>query len=535
MPRVKKQKSFDELVKNTNQLSKQDMKKLITAYIKENGGKMDARFEKIVLTDLDEHLKELNINDECPYCHSKLIVANGKRPNGIQRLKCCDCGKSFTHFTGTFLEKTKFSWDIWIEVIYQMIKETSITDMKQGMIDDNYLDFVTRRTIWVWQRKILSAVEQMKQPELHGVIQVDETHYHESQKGVNEENLVSVLPGKKRHSRHHYSAAAYGPMGSEFTTVVTAIDKSGHCVGKVLGLGKFKTDQFTEVFRPHIKDCEWLCTDKNSVYSKYCDDFGVNHYIRPSDYIDNTLGKTAEECEAMFNENELDYIEHKRYSYDEIEKIKYKYGLNLGLVNELHKDIRRFINKNKHGVSSKYLNSWIAWIMLLKNFAVDNGHYPASKKDAEMILTMLLKEKTNVLCKDIVNVQLNLPKPTDRELKALMANTEKGRKLAGRKRFVFTEEDLIDSNGLRDVLYKIPLKTLKEICNHYYQLNHYSYKGYSTYLKTGKRLKYVQKLEKEKDIKDIMFKITAENGKDIYSSEEDPIHRKPNDYKKYSS
>lgn len=534
MPRNKKQLTYEDLLKGTSKLSKQDMRKLITNYLKENGGEMDSRFEKVVLTDLEQHLKDLHINDSCPYCHSKIIVANGRRENGVQRLKCCDCGKSFTHFTGTILEKTKFSWDIWIEVVYQMLKESSLVDIKFGLEDDNLIDFITQKTLSMWQRKILNAVEQMEQPELHGVIQIDETHYHESQKGVHEENLVHPFPDVERKARHHYHPAEYGPMGAEFTTTITAIDKSGHCVGKVLGLGKFDTDRFVKLFRSHIKDCYWLCTDHNFVYSKYCDMFDVPHYIRPADYLEKTLGKTAEECEKLFNANELDYIEHQKLTYNKIEDIKYANGLNLGLVNELHKDIRKFINKNKHGVSSKYLNSWIAWIMLLKNYAVDNGHYPASKKDAEKIFEMILQSKTNVTIKEITGVKLDLPKPPDKALKRLKANTDKSRVLSGRKKFVYTEADLIDETAVRDILYKMPLCNLKKICHHYYQIKRSRYKGYSSYLSKGPRLKYIQLLEKEKDIKNVMLIITAENGKTIYSSEEDPIHQKPNDYIKYS-
>ena len=32
---------------------------------------------------------------KCMHCSSEKVIKNGKRPNGIQCLKCCDCGKFF--------------------------------------------------------------------------------------------------------------------------------------------------------------------------------------------------------------------------------------------------------------------------------------------------------------------------------------------------------------------------------------------------------------------------------------------------------
>ena len=73
----------------------------------------------------------------------------------------------------------------------------------------------------------------------------------------------------------------------------------------------------------------------------------------------------------------------------------------------------------------------------------------------------------------------------------------------------------------------------KEVNKHYYDLNRRKYKGYSSYIKTGKRLKYIQLLEKEKDIKEQMFKITAENGKTVWTSEEDAAHRQKSIFDPY--
>ena len=515
-------------MKGTAKLSKRDMRKLITNYLKENGGQMDSRYERLVLTDLEYHLKELGVNDTCPKCGSKIIVHNGKRSNGIQRLRCSECGKSFTYFTGTILEKTKFHWDLWIEVIYQMLHNSSIKTIKKILVEDRHIDSITNATIEKWRYKIFDACEKVEQPKLHGVIEVDETHYHESQKGTKECNMIQVFPGLERKARRSYRPAQYGVMGSEFATIITAVDKTNHAVLKVSGLGKFDTKTFKELFREHIKECNWLCSDDNKVYSKYCDEYNINHYVRPSDYLDVLKTITSkEQAERMYNNRELDYVEHQYRTYKQIETLKKKYGLNLGKVNGLHERIREKLNYAHRGVSSKHLKEWVAWISVCENFKADHGELPVTKKDAEEILKLIIKTKANLPVSKMFNNKLDLPKPADRELKRLKANTDKSRLLSGRHRFVFTETDLYEDGKIRDILYKMPLYLFKEVCKVYATKQRSKYKGYTTYLNSGKRLKYIQFLEKEENIKDTILEITAKTGKEIYSAEEDSKHRIP--------
>lgn len=72
LPRRKPQDlAFSDLLANTEKLSKAEMRKLITNYLKNNDGEMGERYERLVLTDLEKHLKELGINSFCPYCGSK--------------------------------------------------------------------------------------------------------------------------------------------------------------------------------------------------------------------------------------------------------------------------------------------------------------------------------------------------------------------------------------------------------------------------------------------------------------------------------
>lgn len=55
--------------------------------------------------------------------------------------------------------------------------------------------------------------------------------------------------------------------------------------------------------------------------------------------------------------------------------------MSLARVNELHNEIKKFINVNKTNVSTKYLNDYILFFNYIRNYKVRNSNYPSSKKD----------------------------------------------------------------------------------------------------------------------------------------------------------
>jgi transposase-like protein len=46
---------------------------------------------------------------KCPYCSTNHTVKNGVRYDGLQKYKCCDCGKQFTKRTGSLFAGMRFS------------------------------------------------------------------------------------------------------------------------------------------------------------------------------------------------------------------------------------------------------------------------------------------------------------------------------------------------------------------------------------------------------------------------------------------
>ena len=283
MPRKKRELSFDELLESIPKMTKRQRQQVITKIIRENGY-ADNRTKKFINYDLQEHMRKEGFGKVCPKCGSTIIVKAGEKENGIQRLKCTDCGHRFTYFTNTFLEKTKYSWDVWIEVIYQMMLNHSLKQTVSSLVEEYLCPSLSERTVFNWRMKILEVAKNVKQPNLIGVVETDEKFIHEGQKG----SLHLVSPFDKnatRKPRKTREPSKYGSMGPEFGTILCALDHTGHVVAKYAGVGATNSDSFNNLIGPHLDEMTILCSDANYIYNKFCELNAKTHYIRPSDYL----------------------------------------------------------------------------------------------------------------------------------------------------------------------------------------------------------------------------------------------------------
>ena len=162
----------------------------------------------------------------------------------------------------------------------------------------------------------------------------------------------------------------------------------------------------------------------------------------------------------------IDYIENRgKITYTEFKKLKEMNKLSLSRVNQLHNEIKKFINIDKTNVSTKFLNDYIKFFNYIRNWKVKNGHYPSSQKDIKSIFEEILTKKVNYTINDIKNKQLEIPKPTGRFTKILKEETKKIRKIASNN-FKFNEENISLINK-REYLLSIPVKYLYNLCKEY--------------------------------------------------------------------
>mgnify|MGYP000885370884 FL=1 len=465
--------NINEITDFLNTLSFNNFKNIVEQYSNKNNANFDTQMENMVTMSLQSRLNKLDVNCTCPKCNSSLKVKNGKRKNSIQEYKCKKYGSKFTDFSNTILEKTRWHRDIWVKVLEMTINSFPINKMINVLENDYDCTNINEKTVWLWKMKLIHSIASLPMPKLTGVIQVDETFIRESQKGIRE--LVSYINGEKRTARYGKISSKYGVMGTEFATVTTAIDSNGYFVCKVTGLGKLTNEIFINLFSDYFDNPSYICSDGNLVYEKYCEIFNIPHYIKPSNYSDILLKngyddrKTVEDREKLilklFNNDLINKITYKgKLNYIEFKNLKTNNKLSLARVNELHKDLKKFIYTDKTNVSTKYLEDYIGFFTYLKNWKVRFKRYPSSKKDIEQIFEEILTTKVNYTINDI---KLDLPKPSGKYVNILIEETKKAREITGNKYFKFNEEDGVVTFNKRKYLLDIPRYKLYNLCREY--------------------------------------------------------------------
>jgi len=478
----KRQITHNEVLDYIKNLPYNQFKDMVEYYSTQTKADFEKEIETMITLNFQERLSRLGINSVCTKCGSDKIKKNGTK-NHVQLFKCNNCNTKFSLFTNTILERTKWHWDIWIKVLEMTINNYSLHSMINVLTKDFGCVGINYKTVWLWRIKLIHALASFQQPKLTGIVQIDETFIRESQKGSRK--LVSYLDKKDvRKPRYGRKPSKYGVMGSEFATVTTAIDNTGHCVCKVSGLGRLTKEIFVDLFENHLDKPSFICSDANSIYEGYCTLFNIPHYEKPSnyltviqntgyetpDYTNPTTAKLTEEknnkiLEKMFLNDAIDKITNRGYmSYDEFMAVKKSNSLSLGRVNELHSDIKKFIYKEMTNVSTKYLNDYIGFFTYIRNWRVDNGYYPNSQKDTELIFIEILKSKINLTIAEIDIKELDLPKPSSRYITLLKEETKKARKATSNKYFKFDEEDGFKTFNKREYLLDQPKYKLLAIC-----------------------------------------------------------------------
>lgn len=472
-------KAFALFLQQVGDLTPAQFKALVKSYAGQSG--QDARrvWETSVYAVSEQHLADLGVNRACPGCGSVAVVHNGLTEAGVQRFHCQDCGKSFTRFTGTLLEKSRYPWDVWVEVLKMTLADESLQDIKTVLERDFGCDGINIKTVFSMRMKLIHAMAAVEPPELHGVVQMDESFLRESQKG-NNRVLVSYVKGLERVPRYGYHPSKLGTMGAEFAAILTAVDDRGFCVCKVVSLGKVLPGHVVDLYEQHCSSVTYLCSDANAIYGQACDLLDIPHYVRPSNYtkvieragyLRSESGKPSEErrqhnrrlLERLYRDGEIDYITHREdLTYAEFEKVKKKHGLSLARANELHKDIKRMLEKKMTNVATKYLPDYIGFFTFRRNWRMAHGHSPANREDAAVILGELLTGHVTLTRPELEKVKLTIPKPSGASAYILKMKTAAARRLTANKYFKFDAED-VPSFNTRNILKDAPMSRLKEI------------------------------------------------------------------------
>ena len=504
----------------------------LTAYLKEyekvRQVKVLDQINQMKQEEIQTKLEVLAPVSACPSCNSDNFVKNGSK-YGLQRYYCKNCKTTFALTTDTFMEGTNWTWEVWVKLVQMTVNNFSLDEMVDTLEKDYHLDGITRNAVHLARHKLLHAMSLMPKPTLTGIVQVDETFFRENQKGTRTDlgkKLINVVPNviPVRLRRKGYVPSRLGTMSPEHVCVVCAVDNHNRAVSIVISMGKVNPQQFTDHFDQHFQDITYLCSDGSPIYNDYCGLKSIPHYVRPSSFI-TTLrqkgyvpgvrgGSNDEAINELYQNNKkiaaqlyadglLDYIETaSSMPFKEFCKIKYEYGLNLSRVNAFHNYLKLTLERETTGVATKNLPAYVDAFTFLYNWRHDHNTTLSSMKDAETLLTELIKNKTAFTLNDLKNREFFVaPKPTGRYLALLDKATREMRRRTDNKFFKFDEEDRVISFDHRKYIKETTVGKLRPFGKKY------GIKGYS---RMGHWALYsaIMNLPKE-DIGDIVCELIA--------------------------
>lgn len=259
----------------------------------------------------------------CPFCGSVAVSKNGKRPDGVQRYICKDCGKSFTVRSNSIVARAHKDMNTWELFIECMMNGLSLRKTAE-------ICGINKNTAFVWRHKVLDVLQNMMSDVvLDGIVEADETFFPVSYKGNHKNSKTFKMPRK---ARHHGGGVRKRGISKEQVCVPCAVNRSGMSYSKVSNLGHITIDELHAVFDDRITDTAELCTDKMSSYRTFANDNGLTlHQF-----------KLKEPVKGIYS------IQH---------------------INNYHSTLKHFMYKFR-GVSTKYLNNYLVWNNLV-NYSKD--------------------------------------------------------------------------------------------------------------------------------------------------------------------
>jgi len=251
----------------------------------------------------------------CPRCDSQKYYRYGM-DKGCQRFKCKDCKRTFTEYTGT-----------WVDGLH---KKSHVVRYLELMIEKKSLDKISsilginKKTAFDWRHKILSSLVQGRGDAMSGIVESDETFFEKSAKGSR--NLER--PGRKRGSST-CTQKKRGVSDHKVAVIVTADrgDEMSLCVATMGRIGK---DDISRSIEGKLPETAILCTDGHVSFKGFAIDNRLNHVVLRAD----------------LNQ----YVKQGVY--------------HIQNVNSIHHRLKKWIDNTFWGVSTMYMQNYLGWFRL---------------------------------------------------------------------------------------------------------------------------------------------------------------------------
>jgi transposase-like protein len=253
----------------------------------------------------------------CPWCEGKHYYKFGK-DKGCQRFKCKSCLRTFTEYTGT-----------WLDGLH---KKSHVVEYLELMLEGKSLDKISsklginKKTAFDWRHKILSSLGQDKGNEMRGIVESDETFFEESEKG----NRSLNRPGRKRGFSTSPDKKRKRGVSSSKATVIATVDRQGGMNLSVATMGRIGKDDIACSIATPLPEKTILCTDGHVSYKGFALDNKLEHVTLRADL--------------------KQHVKHGVY--------------HIQNVNSIHNRLKKWIDNTFWGVSTKYLQNYLGWFRL---------------------------------------------------------------------------------------------------------------------------------------------------------------------------
>ena len=250
----------------------------------------------------------------CKKCECK-IQKNGKTKNGIQKYICSGCKTTSSETTNTIICHSKLSFDIWSNVIDNLLNGFSI----RRIAEENNISVLTSFRI---RHKVLYALKKfVENITLSGEIQSDEKYFSINLKGTKSNNMPRY--SKKRTS----TSSPYRGISHHKICVVSSIDENDNLLLKIVGLGRCTTDMLKEFLGKKLQNAKSINADSASAYQEFCKENNLILNAIPSGCHNNGIFSISE-------------------------------------INGVHSQLETWLNKFK-GVSTRHLQEYLDWFVYI--------------------------------------------------------------------------------------------------------------------------------------------------------------------------
>jgi len=249
----------------------------------------------------------------CPKCQSQSIVGQGQYRNR-KRYMCKDCNSTFNEMSGTVMaglkKPDKFQQSVELLIDSISIRKVAI---KLG---------ISMHTAFDWRHKVLSGLTSVASTKMEGLVECDVKQMSISQKGDKHLNRPLYKRPSDRKTKRGVS--------NDKISIVVSTDRKGNSQMQVAKVGRIDRDSLERTVGLLIDKDNILCSDSHPSIIAWAKEKHIEHHT---------------------------FIANKQKIKDKVYHVQY--------VNSLDSLLERWLIKF-FGISSKYLQNYLSWFVLLQ-------------------------------------------------------------------------------------------------------------------------------------------------------------------------